>query len=150
MLKILDSTKEAFGNIVDFEHEDPLRMTHDGKLGGSYEQLIYIKNDDATLYYTNVSLSPVSSNYDDIASEWGETGFGLKLLYGERRPTETEWDQVKSGEAIMLPDIGTTDAADIANYFPVWVRTVCPGLTPAQIKTNLSIKLSYRAKNLGT
>ena len=149
MLKILDSDKDAFGAIVNFEHQTPLRTTHDGKLGGSYDSLVYVKNDDPTLYYVDITFVPVSSTYDDIDGEWGETGWGLKLLYGERRPTETEWDQVKSGEPIDLPDIGSTDAADTVNYYPIWVRAIVPGMTPAQRKTNVSVKVSYHAKNVG-
>lgn len=150
MLKILDSNREAYGSIVDFTHQTPLRTSHDGKLGGSWDTLIYIKNDDPTLYYVDVTLNPASTNYDDIIGEWGETGFGLKVLYGERRPTETEWDQVKNGEPINLPDIGSSEAADTANYFPCWTRMIVPGMTPAQLKTNISLELSYHARNVGS
>jgi hypothetical protein len=150
MLKILDSTKTEFGSIVDDAYTDPLRTVHDGKLGGSYDVLVYIKNEDLSAYYTDVSISPVSNSYDDLAAEWGETGFGLKMIYGERQPTETEWDQVRSGEAIVLPDIGTTTAADTQNFFPLWVRSICPGKTSAQIKTNLSVKLSFKTRQVGS
>lgn len=150
MLKILDSTKTEFGTVVDDAYTDPLRTVHDGKLGGSYDVLIYLKNEEVTLYYTSVTVGPVSNSYDDISAEWGETGFGLKMIYGERQPTETEWDQVKSGEAIAIPDIGSTDAADTQNFFPLWVRSVCPGKSPAQIKTNLSVKLSCQVRQVGS
>jgi hypothetical protein len=150
MLKILDSTKTEFGTVTDDTYSDPLRTVHDGKLGGSYDALIYVRNEDVTLYYTDVTIGPVSNSYDDLAAEWGETGFGLKLIYGERQPTETEWDQVKSGESIVVPNIGTTSAADTQNFFPVWVRSICPGKTPAQIKTNLSVKLAFKVKQVGS
>mgnify|MGYP001565062559 FL=1 len=74
----------------------------------------------------------------------------MKLLYGERKPTETEWDQIKSGEGIDIPDIGAEEAADTANYYPVWARAYVPAKTPAQIKKNISIQLSYRARQVGT
>jgi hypothetical protein len=150
MLKILAATQIEFGTVVSGVYSEPLRTVHDGKLGGAYDVLIYIKNDDTTKYYTDVLVEPVSSTYDDIASEWGETGFGLKLLYGERQPTETEWDQVKSGEAIYLPDIGDSLSADTGNYYPVWVRSICPGKTSAQIKTNVSVKVTCLTKQVGS
>lgn len=150
MLKILNSERESYGSIIDFVHQSPLRTTHDGKLGGNYDTLVYVKNDDPTLYYVDVQLKPVSSTYDDVEGEWGETGFGLKALYGERRPTETEWDQIVSGEPIDLPDIGTTDAADAANYYPCWVRAIVPGMSSAQIKSNIKLQLIYRARNVGS
>ena len=37
---------------------------------------------------------------------------GVSLMYGTRRPTEAEWDLVRSGDGIQIPDIETTEAAD--------------------------------------
>lgn len=150
MLKILDSTETEIGAIAVNTYDTPLRANHNGKTGGTKDTLLYIKNEDLTLYYTNVLMSPVSSTYDDLYSQWGETGFGLKLLYGERQPTETEWDQVSSGEAISLPDIGTTVSADVANLYPVWVRTICPGNSDAQIMTTIGIKITCKTRQVGS
>lgn len=143
MIEFYDENMEKF-------ESNPLRFTHDGHLGGTKDILIYLKNNDLTLYYTGVVLNATSTIYNDIVSEWGETGFGIKFLYGSRRPTETEWDQVKSGESISLPDIGSTEAADTANYYPIWIRTIVPGKTSAQIKTNMGIKISAYTKEVGS
>lgn len=143
MLKFLKSNEEEYGN-------DKLQTTHNGKLGGTYDQLIYIQNDDPTVYYTDISIYPVSSTYDDIRAEFGETGFGVKLLNKADKPSELEWDTVRAGEPIYLEDIGSTNGADITSLSSIWVRVICPGLTPAQIKSNMSIKCVFSVKQLGT
>lgn len=143
MLKFYDNTQEEFLS-------NPLRTVHDGHLGGNYDILIYIRNNDITKYYIDITLSPVSStNPDDILGEWGETGFGIKLLSGESRPTETEWDMVRSGESITLDNLGSSTSADVATFLPVWVRVICPGSTSAQLKTNLGLKIESVSKQVG-
>ena len=80
--------------------------------------------------------------------EFGTTGWGIKLMYGKRRPTEEEWDLVKSGAAIILPDIGSIEAADTFTNHPVWVRVYCPGGEAAQIRENMQLKLTYLIKEV--
>lgn len=143
MLKFYDSSRTEFTT-------NPLRTVHDGHLGGHYDIQIYIRNDDNTKYYSDITLVPVSSTSPgDVLGEWGETGFGIKLLPGEQRPTEFEWDVVRSGESIILNDLGSTSSADIATYLPVWVRVICPASTPAQLKTNLGLKIEAISKQVG-
>lgn len=150
MLKILDENQAEFGTVVSNLYSDKLRFSGNGKIGFSSDKLIYITNDDPTKYYTNITVSPMSVTYDDTLGEWGETGFGVKLILGERRPTEIEWDQIGPGDSIVIPDIGTTDSADIENLTPVWVRVIVPGLTRAQLKSNIRLRLTRQEKNLGT
>lgn len=150
MVRIFDNAQDEFGTLSMNQYSGKLRFSGNGKLGFSTDQLIYLKNDDNTKYYTNVTLTPMSSNYDDIVGEWGETGFGVKLLIGERRPTENEWDQITPGEAISIPDIGTTDSANTSDYTPVWVRVIVPGSTKSQLKTNIKLRVNSQEKNLGT
>jgi len=141
MLRFYDENRELLTSA--------LRFTADGNLGASKQKIIYIKNDDLTKYYTNIVLSATSTNYEDVLGEWAETGFGVKFLYGERQPTETEWDQVKSGESIILPDIGDSDAADTANYYPIWIRVLIPGKTSAQRKTDIGFKVTASPQLVG-
>lgn len=141
-LKFYDDTQTLFG-------AEPLRTTHDGQVGGSDEVLVYVRNDDAGLYFTNLSVAAEVNLYNDWG-EFGDTGWGIKLLYGERRPTEAEWDLVRSGDSIVLPDIGDTSAADTSTYYPVWVRVYCPGGEPAQIRDNLRLRLGYYARVVGS
>lgn len=119
---------------------DPFRTFHDGHIGGTMEQKIYIRNADATRYYTVVTVAPQMDNGMDWG-EFGDTGWGIKLVAGERQPTEQEWDQVHSSDTLQLADIGAVATPD-TSYKPVWVRVACPGGTPAQIRENIRLRVS--------
>jgi len=128
---------------------DPLRFNLNGHSGGSHERLFYIRNHDPKYWYTNVTLQPVTvAGYDDNG-EFGETGWGVKVMYGKRRPSEAEWDRVRTGDAVIIPDIGSTHAADTFTYHPVWVRYYCPGSVSAQIREATTLKISYNVRNVG-
>ena len=128
---------------------DPMRTFHNGYLGGAHEELIYLRNEDAGNYYTNIVLSPeLIGGYSNDVS-FGLTGWGIKLMYGRRRPTEAEWDLVRSGDSIQIPDIGTTEAADTFTNHPVWVRVYCPAGESAKIKENMQVSITYYTKKVG-
>ncbi len=123
---------------------DPLRTFHDGRLGGPHEVQVWIANNNPNHYYTNISLEPEMLVGEDW-EEFGITGWGIKLLYGERRPTLAEWDTVRSGDDIPLPDIGDEDGADTSTYHPIWVRVSCPGGESAQIRENIRLLLTFNS-----
>jgi len=140
-LQILDE------NYVSFEG-NPLRSFHNGHTGDSHEQILFIRNQNASKWYTNIKITPVwVGGYKD-EGEFGSTGWGIKLMYGRRRPTEAEWDLVKSGSAILLPDIGSSEAADTFTNHPVWVRIYCPGNEVAQIRDNMQLHLTYLVREV--
>lgn len=140
-LNFYDDTQTLFAG-------SPLRSIHDGHLGGAHEEKIYVRNDDVTKYFTNVQLRLHSEPYDD-SGEVGDSGWSVKFLYGERRPTEAEWDIVRSGEVLDLPDIGTVDLADTSTYHPVWVRVYCPGGVLAQTREVQELRLYRFVKMVG-
>lgn len=143
---LYDENKNQFTslNIVNDEAArfGPFRTFADGRLGGAYEQIIYLRNNDPTVYYTNVTVTYKCELYDD-SGEYGNTGWSVKYLYGERRPTEAEWDNVRTAEPLSLPDIGTIDAADTYTYHPIWIRVYCPGNISATIRDNQRLLISY-------
>lgn len=145
--KVLYTSLPTTGSEV--ERQGPFRSYSDGRLGGAFEQLVYIRNDDVANYYTNLSVGYEENIYQDTG-EFGETGWGVKYMYGERRPTEAEWDEVASGEPITLPDIGSTLAADTSTYHPIWIRVYCPGNTAAQLRENQLLRVSYLSTNVGS
>ena len=152
-LKLYNSDKTVYGSLpTQSDSEDsrfgPARTHYDGRLGGPHEFIVYIRNDDPANYYTNLVLSYETELYGDIG-ELGDSGWGVKYMYGERRPTEAEWDEVRSGEPVVLPDIGTTEAADTYTYHPVWVRIYCPGDTAAQLRENQRLRISYYERKVG-
>lgn len=141
-LGFYDSDKIAFGTT------GKLRSFHDGFKGQTMEQIIYIRNDDVSRYYTNILVNYESEVYQDLGP-FGTTGWGMKLMYGERRPTEAEWDLVRSIDPLSIPDIGSTDLADTNTYHPVWVRIICPGGEPAQIRESQQLTLAYFERVVG-
>ena len=140
-LKILNSEYESF-------ETSPMRTFHNGHIGDSHEQLVFIRNEDAAKWYTNIELSPELVGVYNDATSFTTTGWGIKLMYGKRRPTEEEWDILKTGSTILLPDIGSIEAADTFTNHPVWVRVFCPGGTAATIVENMQLNLKYLVREV--
>ena len=151
-LRFFDEDKNVFAGLpvlsTETTRQGPARTFSDGRLGGAHEQITYLRNDDPSTYYTDLVLSYHQDLYSDTG-EFGNTGWGVKYLYGERRPTEAEWDEVRSGEPLSIPDIGTTLAADTYTFHPIWIRVYCPGNIAAQIRENQRVKLSFYEKKVG-
>ena len=140
-LLFYDDTKSTFG-------ASKLRTFHDGQLGGGFESLIYLRNDNPANYYTSVSVSFEAELYNDTGP-FGTSGWSVKFIYGERQPTEAEWDSVTAGEVVTIPDIGTTLATDTHTYHPIWVRVYAPGESAAQIRENQRVKVSAFERKVG-
>lgn len=138
-LVIFDKEMKAFSG-------NPLRTFHDGYSGQVFEEKFYLKNLDKSKYYTEIELEPkFRSSYEDTG-EYGNTGWSIKLMYGERRPSEEEWSLTPPGSIAVVPDIGNEKKADTIRRHPVWIRVFCPGNTKAQIKENMYIDVSYYEK----
>ena len=143
MLNLLDTEGSPYGVST------PVQSFHNGVVGGAYDQLVYVRNTDPSKYYTSVQLLAENlGDYND-AGEWGTTGWGVKLIYGSRVPTELEWDAVDADSTLVLPDIGSTEAADTFTNHPVWVRVYCPGAEPAQIRESMQLKMRCVQREVG-
>ena len=124
---------------------NPITTTHDGKEGDEKSILLYLRNDDATKWYSNVTITPVdlidANPYGDVA--YSETGWGVKLNKGGTEPTEAEWDDIDWGEAISMDNVGADGAGDSTTYAPFWYYISCPPNTDAQNKTDIVLKVEY-------
>ncbi len=138
-LSLLDVNYQNYNN-------DPYRSFHDGHSGEIHESKFYIRNTDKTRYYTNIVLEPKFTGGDLDTGISGNTGWSIKLMYGEAQPTEEEWALVKPGDSIRIPDIGTEELPDTVRNHPIWIRIFCPGNTEAHIKDNMSVSISYYEK----
>ena len=127
----------------------PHRSFFDGNLGGASDHLIYIRNDDAATYYTNIQVTPLLDGAIDPVA-FINSGYGIKFLSGQRRPTEGEWDLVHSGMPIAIPDIGTTLLADTVSYHPFWIRLTVPGGSPAELRENISTRIYAYERQVGS
>lgn len=126
--------------------DSPLRTFHDGYPGGSYAFKIYIRNSNASLFFTDVTLV-YSSDVGIDTGPLGNSGWSIKFAYGENEPTEAEWDNIVDAEDLILPAIGGVGTPDLT-YYPVWIRVYCPGTTPAQIRVNQRVYINYVQDNV--
>lgn len=123
---------------------------HNGRIGESVDVLLYLRNDEAGLYYNNIVVSTVDlSGEDDTLGVYG-TGRGFKLAAGSRQPTESEWDNVIAGDFIEMDDIGATEGSDTTTFFPFWMRVIVPGNVEIQTFDDVDLKIEASEHLIGT
>jgi len=106
--------------------------------GSALTKKFFIRNDDETKFYTGLVLRPSVNN-----SPISGLSLKVKLLSGDKAPSDTRWAAVAAngslseldpGEAAVLqspldggaidtrlPNLGTKNAAD-TKYYPFWIR----------------------------
>ncbi len=125
----------------------PIVTTHDGVLGETVEIKLFVRNDDITEYYEDISVLPVSKTTPDetIATA---NGHGVKLSYGGTQPTEAQWEAIDYGTAIDFADIGVAGTGDTSTYLSFWYRVEVPAGSSADNKDNIVLRLSYTASSV--
>jgi len=122
----------------------PITTTHDGVLGEVVEVKLFIRNNNASEYYTDIELEPVSKTVpSDVIGT--ATGHGVKMRAGNTQPTEAEWDAIDYATTLSFSDIGSSGSADTNTYLPFWYRIECPAGAPADNKENVVLRLYYTA-----
>lgn len=123
----------------------PITTTHEGKTGDTKTLDLYIRNDDVSKWYSNITVLPVdlidANPYGDVS--YTETGWGVKLSKGATEPTENEWEDVNWGSQITMDNIGSDGAYDTTTYFPFWYLVSCPPNTNAQNKEDIVLQVDY-------
>lgn len=139
MLKLYNKSFEIF------ETGDVIRAVLQAYNGISHDILVYLRNDDESVYYTDILVSLDS----DLASGYlTEDGIFVKFLPGQAEPTEREWNMVLPAESLPLDDIGDNIAADTYSYLPFWIRIYIPGKTAAQYKSLGDLKIFYTERKV--
>jgi len=127
----------------------PIQTTHNGTDGQVVEEKLYLKNDDQSLFFTNVELSatpPKMVRVGDI--NYPEAFINYKIIIQDEQPTESEWLAVESGNKVNFETIGTNQAADLS-YKPFWIQVgIAPG-TRVQTIDGVSLYLSAEANTIG-
>ena len=144
MISMYREVSGSYEETKDYNVDDsklPISTVHDGVLGETVETLLYVKNDDILVYYTDVKVTPVSKVTPSIV-DGTSTGFGVKLSLGNTQPTEAEWAVVDYGNTIELDDLGSASAADLSAR-PFWVRIEIPAGTSADNKEQSVLYLEY-------
>lgn len=126
-----------------------LVTAHNGYTGGSYEKVFYIKNNNNTKFYTDISVLIVFPPSEKPAPDlYTKTGWSVKAKYGSEQPSEEEWSSINVNASLNIPDIGKVGLSDTTTHHPIWVRVYCPGYTDPTIKDDVSIQISYIKKEI--
>lgn len=130
---------------IDGDLDSPIQTIHDGKTGDIKTVQLYLRNDDATKWFSNIYIQPFdledANPYGDVI--YNETGWGVKLSPGAAQPTTGEWDDIDWGRYIIMSDIGSDSSADTTTYYPFWYLITCPPNEDVKIKTDIVLKVSY-------
>lgn len=123
----------------------PLRITVDGRVGGTIVYPLYLRNTEKTHYYEDIELSI----YDSSGS-YSSNGWEWKLIENRIEPIEEEWSDVSTGNTLSLSiDIGSTSISDISTFVTFWLKVVVPrGLLAANI-TDLKLRVDATKKVVG-
>jgi hypothetical protein len=125
---------------IEGEQLVPIQTTHNGREGEIVEKLLFLRNDDATKYYTNITIDPTDSDSDDD-TVLTDTGWGVRVNDGSLQPSEAQWQSVTPGDPINMVDIGVTTMADTTTYFPFYYRIEVPRNSRVQTKTDISLTI---------
>ena len=124
----------------DAEQLNPVHTTHNGREGEVVERLLFLRNNDISLFYTNITLQPFDGQGDDDTIEV-VTGWAVKLNPGSQQPTENEWDAITPGSSINMSGVGAPSAGDDSTFFPFWYRIKVPRFTRVQNKTDIAVRI---------
>lgn len=119
----------------------PIAYSFDGVSGGVLVKQFYLRNDDVTKYYTNVTLSAYVASGQDITD--GTDGFTWKMISGSSQPLEQEWGLVVAANTLSMSQIGSSGNGDNYTYYPFWLRIEVPSNLFVQAFENVKIRISY-------
>ncbi len=123
----------------------PLRITIDGKVGGTIIYPLYIRNTEKTHYYEDIELSVY-----DGTGDYSSNGWEWRLIEKRIEPIEEEWSEVSAGNTLSLSvDIGSTSIGDISTFITFWLKVIVPrGLLAANIM-DLKLRVNATKKVVG-
>jgi hypothetical protein len=126
-----------------FTSISPFTVTFDGRVGGFQDKCIYIRNDDITLWYSDIVLAGVDTDAGDSRTDGTREGWEWKLLEKDVAPVLLEWRDIAAGNALSLSsNIGSSSRADISTFLPVWVHVETPRGQSIQTIVDIVLRLS--------
>ena len=138
-LKIYESVDPDSAFSTEGSFDNPMDHSFNGALGEVVEAKYYLRNDDATKFYSSITIQPDDGG-DNIVSGSGDTaGFSWKLIAGNSKPLEEQWDLQTAGATISMSNVGSVGAGDTSTYLPFWIRIEIP--TNAQIASYQDVSL---------
>lgn len=125
---------------------NPLSHSFNGITGEIIEQRYYLRNDDVTHWYSEITIQAV--DHGDVIVD-GTDGYSWKLIAGDERPLEEQWEMAVAGASIEMDDIGTASAGDESTYLPFWLRIEVPRGAPVESFQGVTLDVSCK-ENLVT
>ncbi|RLC00774.1 MAG: hypothetical protein DRH90_17720 [Deltaproteobacteria bacterium] len=123
----------------------PVTTVHNGKTGNNVITQLFLRNDAASKWFSNISILPVDTEnvnpYGDVS--YVETGWGVKLSEGASEPSKGQWEDTDWGDTASMEAIGSDVAADTTTYYPFWYLISSPPNIDATVKTDILIQVSY-------
>lgn len=140
-LNVYASADPSFAFSTEGTFTNPIALSFDGVAGGVLIKKYYLRNDNNTRYYNNITLSGFVESGQDITD--GTNGFSWKLIKGSDKPLDQEWALVADGAALIMEQIGSFGAGDSVTYYPFWIRIQVPDGVAAQAFENVKLRISY-------
>jgi hypothetical protein len=123
MLRIY-TLQDADAFLSDGDSTCPFRVTLDGRDTSSIERKLFVRNEDPTRYYTDISLDVVDKGGDIFANE--SHGFKWKLSAGDIQPRPATWVNIPASNSLPFSDVGSSSLPDTYTYYSFWVRVELP------------------------
>jgi hypothetical protein len=125
----------------DGDFTAPFAITFDGRIGGYKEVKLFVRNDNATRYFSGLTLSLEDNSALNIVTNTS-AGFAWKLAYGDTKPTYNDWVNTTAGNTIELPDVGAAGDPDTSTYLPFWLFIQVPEGMDIQLFTDVKFILA--------
>lgn len=125
----------------DGSFNNPLNLTFDGRLGGTKEVRLYIRNDNPLYYYTDITLVPTDPSAEPIIND-PDNGYVWKLSVGDTQPTTSDWKNISGANQITFTDIGSAGTPDTSTYLPFWILIQVPPGLAVDIKDAVKLQIS--------
>lgn len=104
---------------------NPLGITFDGRLGGTKEIRLYLRNDDPAVRYTNIVLSLQDTDVDSHIDSL-DSNYQWKLSEGDTKPTLLDWNNTEANNELQMTDIGEAGIPDTSTFLPFWLYVKVP------------------------
>jgi len=117
-LNIYEEANPSSAFSKDATFSNPFSVALNGALGDVYEQRLYVRNDDVARVYTDVTVTPIDGG-DNIVD--GTNGFSWKVIAGDQKPLEEQWDLQSPGNSANVGNLSDTNT-----YLPFWIRVQVP------------------------
>ena len=127
---------------------DYVPITFDGTTGGSIDTKLYIRNDDLTLWFSDIQVKPFEDG--TTLNVVGGPAWEMRVLEKDIVPTTEEWFEVVAGNQITLSsDIGDSERGDISTYLSFWIRVTVPRDQEVQNISSVVIRINAASNLVG-